>query len=57
MHPAENDDASSGGGRPLMDDSTKEVLVSLGITLNFIYSWLQSSMKIVFRKNIYRVIK
>ena len=41
MHSTWNYGASSGGGRPLPDESTTDVLVSLGITLNFIDSWLQ----------------
>ena len=39
-HPTVNDDKSSGGGRTLTPDSTEDVLVSVGITLNFIDSCL-----------------
>ena len=38
VHPICNDNTSSGGGRPLTDGSTKDVLVSLGTTLNLIGS-------------------
>ena len=41
MHPNGNDDASSGGVISLLPDSTEYVLVSLGLTPNFIESWLQ----------------
>ena len=33
-----NDDASSGGGRPLQSNSTKDSVVSIGLALNFIDS-------------------
>ena len=41
-HPTANDDAISDGDIPLPPDSKKTVLVSFGLTLNFIDSWLQS---------------
>ena len=41
-HPTINYDTSSGGGIPLTSNSTKDVLVSFGLTLNFIDSWLKS---------------
>ena len=41
MHPEINYDTTSGGGRSLPHDSTIDVLVPIGITLNFIDSWLQ----------------
>ena len=50
MHPPVNEYASNGGGRPLTDGSTIDALVSLGITLNFINSWLQSFKKHIFSK-------
>ena len=37
-HPTVNDDASSGGEIPLPPESTKDVLVLLGLTLNIIGS-------------------
>ena len=46
INPTENDDASGGGGRPLSQNSTEDVLVSLWLTLNFVDPWLQS-----FKKN------
>ena len=42
MHTTGNDDASSVGVRSIPPGSTEDVLVSLGITLKFIYSWIQS---------------
>ena len=42
MHSTGNDDTCSGGGRPLKNESRIDALVSLWITLNLIYSWLQS---------------
>ena len=35
------DDATSGDGRAIPDNSTKAALESLGATLNFIYCWLK----------------
>ena len=46
QNPTVNYDASSGGGRPLTLDSTEYALVSLGLTLKCMDSWLQS-----FKKN------
>ena len=40
ISPTINDDSSSGGGRPLLYESTIDVLVSLGLTLKFFYSWV-----------------
>ena len=37
-----NDEASSGGGRPLLLNSTKYDLISFGLTLKFTKSWLKS---------------
>ena len=44
-----NDDVSSGGGRTMKKYSTEDALVSLGLTLNSIDSWLQT-----FKANGYR---
>ena len=35
------DDTSSGGGRPMPSTSSKEVLISFGHTIKFIFYWLQ----------------
>ena len=40
--PTVNDDTSSVSARPLLSNWKEVVLVSLGITLNFIDSWLKS---------------
>ena len=40
-HPTINYDSSSGGGRPLTFNSKKDVVVSLGLTLNSVDSWLK----------------
>ena len=45
MHPTGNDDASSGVGGPFPPDLKQYALVSLGIILNFIESWIQSLKK------------
>ena len=45
------DDASSGGGRPLPITPYKGSLISLGITINFIYNWIK-----LFEENYYRII-
>ena len=42
LHQLYSDSASSGGSIPLPDGSTKYISVSLGNTLNFIESWIQS---------------
>ena len=42
LHPACNYNSSISGGIPLTDGSTTDVLKSLGHTLNFIQSWIQS---------------
>ena len=41
MRPTGNNDASSSGDIPLPDKSTVDALLSLGLTLKFIYSWLK----------------
>ena len=46
MYSSTKNDASSGGGRSLQTNSIEYVLVSLGITLNFIEISIQS-----FKKN------
>ena len=40
-HTAINDGASSGGGIKLLYNSTKDALVTFGLTLNFIKIWLK----------------
>ena len=45
LNPKGNDDASSGGYRPLTYGSTKDVLVSLDLTLKLIDSWIKSFNK------------
>ena len=40
-HPTTDYDVSSGGGIPLPYNSTKDVLLSFFLTLNFIDSWLK----------------
>ena len=52
-----NDYASSGGGRLLPNVLTTDAQVSLGYTLNFIGSWLQSFKKNIFSKQHCTVIK
>ena len=42
MYPTENYDASSGGGRLLSYESTADLLLSISLTLKFIFSWIQS---------------
>ena len=42
LHQTYADSASSGGSIPLPDGSTKDMLVSLGYTMNFVGSRLQS---------------
>ena len=37
-----NDEASSGGYIPLPSNSTEGAIISFGLTLNFIKSWLKS---------------
>ena len=41
MRPTGNDYSSSGGDRPLPYKSTVDVILSLVLTMNSIYSWLQ----------------
>ena len=41
MHPTENYEAISGGGRPLPPDSMEYLLVSIGLTRNFIESCIK----------------
>ena len=41
-HKYVNDEASSSGGRPLKLNPIKDSLISFGLTLNFIESWLIS---------------
>ena len=41
IHPTVNYYTSSGGGRPILFESTIYVLVSFGIALNLISNWLQ----------------
>ena len=48
LHLEYNDDAIIGGGRPLIDGSTTDTLISLDHTLNSIDSWIQS-----FEENYY----
>ena len=40
-HKYVNDEASSGGGRPLPPNSTEDDLISSGLTFNLIESWLK----------------
>ena len=51
-YPTGNDDASSGGGRQILPDSTKGALVSLFLTLNLIESWLQQLKKNYLHRTI-----
>ena len=50
-HKTINYDASSGGGIPIPYNSKKDVLVSFGLPLNFIESWIKSFKTIFMRKN------
>ena len=40
-NPTVNYDASSGGGIPLTPESTEDLLVLLGLRINFIGSWIK----------------
>ena len=50
FNPTVNDDAISVGGILLTDLSTTEAITSLGHTLNFIESWIQSFKKTFIQK-------
>ena len=58
-HPTLKDDSSSGGGISLTPDSSKSILVSLGININFIYSWLKLFMincqQVVLKKKLSKI--
>ena len=41
IYPTGNYDASSGGVRPLQTNQTEYLLVSLGLTLKLVDSWIQ----------------
>ena len=56
-HPSSCGDGSSGGDFPLPSNSTKEALVLLGATIDFISCWLKAlEQNVLERCNIYVLI-